>query len=178
MNVDLATTLDFGRGFFHLQKALDLLRKHPSKEELQAVRGSGLLGEHELVAALYALNSGDASLLPYLSQLSSGAVPLFRRGMFPWGALPYPLEHAKLAHTLFLLGRQEIAKKMAEWQTQFACDHYGEPIFSLFLQERGATYQELVDANAALFEACPLSWTVLVSLSTPIWEFSQRGARV
>ena len=111
--------------------------------------------EHELAQALFALQCKSSGLpIPavQLDQNQSGAIPLFRRGGYPWGALPYPKEHAELGRALALLGYEESARKVAQWQKN-TLDHRGKPIHSLFLQEGGCGYSELEAANQQLFEA-------------------------
>ncbi|MFN0065410.1 MAG: hypothetical protein ACKVOH_04155 [Chlamydiales bacterium] len=92
---------------------------------------------------------------PGLEQSKTGAVPLFKQAFFPWGALPYPKEHAQLGYYLAQLGEREIAQRMGEWQ-RGTLDFQGRPLFSLFLQERGATFAELVEANARFFQVIDL----------------------
>ncbi|MCH9609849.1 MAG: hypothetical protein S4CHLAM45_02120 [Chlamydiales bacterium] len=84
-------------------------------------------------------------------QDESGAVYFFGRSFFPWGALPYPLEHARLGRVLHKLGKTQIAKKMASWQ-KATLDHAEAPIYSLFLQEKGCTRDQLNVANLEFFK--------------------------
>lgn len=76
---------------------------------------------------------------------------MFGRSFFPWKALPYPLQHAKLALLYQQMGKSELAKQMVGWQSA-TVDHAQKPITSLFLQERGASLAELEQANHDFFE--------------------------
>lgn len=148
-----------------LKKQHHLLRNGKlCHDEVVAIGKSPLLHEHELAKALWTLNATMANMQPpslAFDQTAQGAIPLFKRGAFSWGGLPYPKEHAELAWTLHELGRAsgemryvEMARKCAEWQ-QNICDHKGHPLVSLFLQEKGSTLSELTKAYTALFKAIP-----------------------
>lgn len=127
-----------------LETLLSDLRNHlPVKE-------SPLLYEHELITALYAL-TGKIKL--EFTQCENGAVPLFKRGYFPWGPLPYPQEHAEFGLCLAHLGKKEAATKLAAWQLK-TIDHNQEPIFSFFSQE-GKSFAALKAANSELFSKFP-----------------------
>lgn len=115
------------------------------------VNHSPHLYEHELLAALYALK-GKIKL--EYEQLENGAVPLFKRGYFPWGALPYPREHAEFGLCLAHLGKKEAAQKLAQWQ-QFTLDHQNAPLAAFFSQE-SQSYEALQTANRELFNKCPV----------------------
>src|SRR5437870_1853483 len=76
-----------------------------------------------------------------IEQAPSGAVPLFKKGYFSWGQLPYPQEHAELGWAIEKLGTLlqdkkllQTARLIKKWQ-QKILDHNKEPLFSLFLQE-------------------------------------------
>ena len=75
-----------------------------------------------------------------------GAINMFGRSFFPWKALPYPLQHAKLALLYKQMGKTELAEQMIAWQS-VTLDHAQRPITSLFLQERAASHAELERAN-------------------------------
>ncbi|NGX54823.1 MAG: hypothetical protein KR126chlam2_00443 [Chlamydiae bacterium] len=148
-------TLESFRGFFFIQTLLETLRQPLDRESVQKLEHLPLWQEHELAQALFALQCKSAGLpVPalQLDQNQSGAIPLFCRGGFPWRALPYPKEHAELGRALSLLGYEESARKVAQWQKN-TLDHRGRPIHSLFLQEGGCGYPELEAANRQLFEA-------------------------
>jgi len=100
--------------------------------------------DSEILTAEHNLNCKDPIPLN-LCQMDSGAVALFSRGYFPWGGLPYPIEHARLGSLLCQLGQHELSEKMADWQRQ-TLDHYQRPIFSLLNQERSCTYEQLESA--------------------------------
>lgn len=130
----------------------------PDLKKITELSTSPLLIEHELAHAAYALLSkrnhlGQPKL--HLHPLKSGAIPLFERGFFPWGALPYPKEHALLGSLLVNLeelGDQVLVSNMASFQ-QATLDHHKKPIRSLFLQEGGALSHELEEANDVFFQA-------------------------
>lgn len=144
--------LDENRGFFLLGEFIEKLRLR--EVQTDDSRLCAFCEEHELAHALYALNCKERGLTyPPLKLLpkASGAVPLYYRGAYPWGALPYPREHAELARLCFLLGEEELSNKMAGWQRK-SLDHTGKPLFSLFSQEGSFSYASLQEANRALFE--------------------------
>jgi len=124
----------------YLQKLREALKKESlMRAEVVELGGSFLWQEHELLTALYALLCQKVSLPRpplYYTQLPGGSVPLFSRGGFPWGALPYPKEHAELAALYGQLGESETAEKMAAWQKKMTLDHAGKPLVGLFSQGR------------------------------------------
>ena len=129
---------------------LDKLRLAPSDAaELSELRSSPLWQEHELAHAL--LNCCRGLPLPPIELTSQGACFLYGKGGYPWGALPYPCEHAELAKLLFMHGEEEKARKMAAWQGN-TLDHQGRPL-SFFLQQEGAPPEPLLRAVEALIEA-------------------------
>ncbi len=168
-------TLDEYRGFLSLEEFIQKLRSGQNTQEHSSEQRSLVFcDQHELAHALYALNCKQTQH-PYppleLLPKASGAVPLFRKGAFPWGALPYPRDHAELAHLCFLLGEEELACKMARWQKN-TLDHEGKPIFSLFSQEGSVSYTELEKANHALFASLDLDPTLyedVVDLDVGMW---------
>ena len=131
-------------------------------KQIEEWRHSPFLEENELAQVAYALIAERNGLKPLklqLSPLESGAVPLFRRGFFPWGALPYPKEHAQLGALLVQLEDPE-AKKIATQMARFqdaTLAHDQKPIYSLFAQENAAMRRPLEEANAAFFEALALT---------------------
>src|ERR1700722_17573880 len=86
--------------------------------------------EHEFRSVLQALE-GQPLKKGLFSPYASGAVPLYKAGHYPWGAFPYPKEHAELCQALFLLNKEEIASKMKAWQLRMV-SHDRAPLFSLF----------------------------------------------
>jgi hypothetical protein len=145
-----------------LEQLRNQLEDLKDREKVQALRLSPLLEEHELLQATYALLAKRHHLEPidlHFSPLSSGALPLFRKGFFPWRALPYPKEHAELGTRLVQLGEeklQTIARQMAHFQ-EATFDHNHKPLYSLFQQERGASPSALEEANRAFFAALDLT---------------------
>lgn len=134
-----------------------LQSKERDKNEIKELGMSSLREEHELANAIYTLLCLQADLpvsLKPITTLASGAAPLFSKGYFPWGALPYPREHAEIGLAYALLGARDVAEPLARWQHLFACDHYGQPIYALFSQEQGCHFQKLKEANHALFNTC------------------------
>lgn len=124
-----------------------------AKEEVKLLGNIPLWQEHELATALYALLCQEVGLpSPSLSlkALSSGAVPFFERGCFPWGALPYPREHAEIGIICSKLGKQEIAEGIKKWQRTFAIAHDHQPLCALFSQENGYNHVACKEANALL----------------------------
>lgn len=132
----------------------DLLQTSPSPDEIKKIGRSPFLEEHELALAAYALLSKQSKVT--LKPLSSGAIPLFSRGFFPWGGLPYPRDHAHLGALLVRLGMLEMAQEMARFQ-QATFDHRKLPIHSFFSQESGLSYGDLIAAKQIFFEALDLS---------------------
>ncbi len=139
----------------YLSSLRELLQQDKADPDLVRRLGvSPFIQEHELARASYALLCQREGLKPLplkLSQTTSGAVPLFSRGFFPWGGLPYPKEHAQLGVLIQSLGEKEIAHKMGEWQ-RATLDHNSRPITSLFSQEKGGSDAQLEDANRAFFQ--------------------------
>jgi hypothetical protein len=131
-------------------------------QKIEAMRFSPLLEEHELAQAAYALLAQRYGLKPFQPQLlalPSGAVPLLRKGFFPWGALPYPKQHAELGTLLVQLedGKmQTIAHQMARFQ-EATLDHHKKPLYSLFQQEGAISRLSLEEANTKFFEAIRLT---------------------
>ncbi len=82
---------------------------------------------------------------------------MFGRSFFPWKALPYPLQHAKLALAYLEMGRGDLAQKMVPWQCA-TLDHAKRPITSLFLQERGASNSEIEQTNRHFFDTFDYCW--------------------
>ncbi len=131
--------------FEQLNDAVDL-------KTLQQIAASPLFVEHERLQALHALKGQDSSLLNF-STLKSGALPLFGKSLFPWGALPYPEEHALLGALLAQIENERpIAPGMRVYQ-QATLDHHQQPLQFLFAQEKGSSLQGLQKANADFFEA-------------------------
>ncbi|MFZ0564718.1 MAG: hypothetical protein WAM28_00770, partial [Chlamydiales bacterium] len=147
----------------YLTRLNDLLQSSCEREEIKQLSRFPFLEDHELAHATYALVKQQAHLpLPTLrlNPLKSGAVPIFRRGFFPWGAFPYPKEHAQLGSILTQLDSpvyQEIARNMLSFQ-QATFDHTKRPLYAFFSQERGFRYCELEEANRTFLES--LSSTV------------------
>lgn len=136
---------------------LRTLQQRANTEQLKSLRYSPYLPHNELAQALYALCSEQAGLAPLpllFNSYASGAIPFYHRSFFPWGALPYPYEHAELGVILAQLQEEpypEMAQKMMAFQ-QATLTHEQKPIHSLFCQERGRRFAELEKVNRAYFE--------------------------
>lgn len=139
-----------------LEELRSLLQSRSAKQEqVKQLGKSSLLRQHELASVLYASLCKQVGLeIPSfpLKQIESGAVPLFEKGYFPWGALPYPYEHAEIGFLCKKLGMHEIAEKMANWQSTFACDHQKRPLAFLFTQENGHPFHALEQLQSAFLE--------------------------
>ncbi len=132
------------------------LQRASSQEDVEEIEQSPLLEEHELIHAAYVLLSkriGRERPLPQFSQHPSGALTFFEKGIFPWGSLPYPREHAELGCILSEMDQEEcheIVHKMAQFQLA-TLDHQKRPIHTLFHQEKGCRYEELEKAVDLFF---------------------------
>lgn len=127
------------RGFFALDDYISVLRAGEEPPDIP------LHEEHELATALYALRARRLGNVPpelAFKTLETGALPLFEKGRFPWGALPYPRDHALLITALQELGEQELASKMLHWQA-LTIDHRGAPLLSLLNQEGTLSARDL-----------------------------------
>lgn len=132
------------------------LQRTASQADVDEIERSPLLEEHELIRAAYVLLSkriGREYALPQFSQHPSGAITFFEKGIFPWGALPYPREHAELGSILSEMDQEEcreIVSRMAQFQLA-TLDHQKRPIHTLFHQEKGCRYEELEKAVDLFF---------------------------
>jgi len=130
--------------------------------KIEELRFSPFIEDNELNQAIYALLTQRYRLKPYRLQffpLASGAIPLFRKGFFPWEALPYPLQHAQLGILLLQLEDREmhkLAHDMALFQ-EATLDHQKKPIYALMQQEGAASHFALEEANRNFFEAIRLT---------------------
>lgn len=130
------------------------LEQGASVSQIEQWGQSPLLIEHELLQATYAVlakRGGCAVPKLNLETLSGGGVLLFKRGFFPWQALPYPKEHAQLGICLAQLGEEQAALSMARFQDA-TLDHTHRPAYALFTQEGFPCQTALDSANATFFE--------------------------
>lgn len=143
-------------------------------KETQVLKEFGknpLREENEWAQALYASlckkigQSIDFSP-PHL--LSSGALPLAAKSYLPWGALPYPYEHAQVALLYKQMGFDEVAQKMGRWQRLFASTYNGGPNYMLFSQKSEGKMQKLRDATQKLFESTPATSFPAVAIDTDL----------
>ncbi len=128
-----------------MQRLVKMLSQGECSEEMAS---SPYLHENEIARALFDLQTNRS---PDFFQEALGFIPLFGKSFFPWGALPYPYEHAILGKLLTQLGQSEKAKRMAAFQNA-TLDHHLKPIGSLFRQEVGVAASDLEVANREYFE--------------------------
>lgn len=116
-----------------------------------------LCSDHELMQLQAALEFKIFDWLK-LTPFDSGALPLFGRGFFPWGALPYPKEHAELGKLLLETQKssfEQMARAMAHFQSA-TLDHRQVPFTALFEQEGRWSKKTIEEACAAFLEAAQL----------------------
>lgn len=120
-----------------------LLPSTLSREQLLSLLKTPELTENEVLAAHVALKCHELGI-PHkktaFPQLASGAIALFQKSYFPWGALPYPKELEELRKYLAQIPTmKEVVEALSTWQ-QRTLDHRGLPLRALFTQE-GISYE-------------------------------------
>jgi hypothetical protein len=170
-----------------LHHVLTQLKAQLQQRESHVVKQLGdsfWVEEHDVARVLYAVNC-KLNGLPYpkidIQLTPSGAYPLFAKWRFPWGAIPYPKEHAEVGGYLSYLAKleqdeelQRLAQAMCAWHLS-TLDHNFEPILSLFSQEGTITKRQLACANDFFFEHAQVEKASSGSFRYP--EFGMVGTR-